>query len=88
MSIHLYWRNGRLSLLSDEAALAVDEAMKRPRCFREMKVCPQTGCDCQSDLKKPIDRTRAEQNRSAAFNIGDGTTVMVDPAENLRGKDG
>jgi len=28
------------------------------------------------------------KNETTSFNLGDGTTVMVDPAENLRGKDG
>ena len=29
----------------------------------------------------------SQERETAAFNLGDGTTVMVDPAENLRGKD-
>lgn len=32
---------------SDEVGKVVDKHMKQPRCYREHKLCPQSGCDCE-----------------------------------------
>lgn len=44
--------------------------------------------DYAENLMIPVENWNGfvARSRTAAFNLGDGTTVMVDPAENLRGK--
>lgn len=46
--------------------------------------------DYAENLMIPVENWNGfvARKRTAAFNLGDGTTVMVDPAENLRGNDG
>lgn len=39
---------------SDEVGKAIEKHAKQPRCYRERKLCPQSGCDCETSHKTTL----------------------------------
>jgi hypothetical protein len=41
---------------SAELQSTIDKIKKHPRCYREQKLCPMDGCDCETSNSQPLHR--------------------------------